>query len=122
MWATTTPVQVDKSAGPCNSRIDARNRIAEKSFIRAAGIAIDDQHALMATHQDLHHDNVHYKEDGAELMGEQAVYMIKDALTHPSETDAPKALDSARLLRLPNVSNRSVWCKQVAVHHTPFDR
>lgn len=59
MWATTT-VQADHSAGPSNSRIDARNRIAE-SFIRAAGIAIDNQNTLMATHQDLHEDNVHHR-------------------------------------------------------------
>jgi hypothetical protein len=45
MWATTTPVQADQRAGPSNSRIDARNRIAER-FIRAAGVAIDDQHTL----------------------------------------------------------------------------
>ena len=95
MWATTTPVQADQSAGPSNSRIDARNRIAE-SFIRATGIAVDGQHTLMATHQDLHEDNMHYKEHGAELMGEQAARMIKEALTHPSETDGPKAPGSTR--------------------------
>jgi hypothetical protein len=88
-WATTTPVQADQSAGPSNSRIDARNRIAE-GFIRAAGVAIDDQHTLMTTLQDRHEDNVHYREHGVELMGEQAACMIQRTLTHPSEMDRLK--------------------------------
>jgi hypothetical protein len=89
MWATTTPVQADQSAGPSNSRIDARNRIAER-FNRAAGVAIDDQHTLMTTLQDLYEDNVQYREHGVELMGERAACMIQQTLTHPSEMDRLK--------------------------------
>lgn len=79
VWATTTPVQRDESDGPSNARIDARNRIAA-SFVNAEKIVIDDQHTLMAAHQDQHQDNVHYQEAGAALMGDQAASIIREQL------------------------------------------
>jgi hypothetical protein len=84
IWATTTQVQSDQSAGVSNTRIDARNKIAVR-FVQATGIIIDDQHALMAIYQDQHEDNVHYKESGAALMGNQAAATIRRELSKSRE-------------------------------------
>jgi len=84
IWATTTPVQNDQSSGVSNTRIEARNSIAS-SFVQTAGIITDDQHALMALHQDQHEDNVHYKESGVALMGDQAAATIRRGLSKSRE-------------------------------------
>jgi hypothetical protein len=81
IWATTTPVRKDtekeKAAGPTNARVDARNAIAEAAV---KGIAIDDQHALMLKHGDLHSDDVHFNEAGSAIQGKQAAEMIRERL------------------------------------------
>jgi hypothetical protein len=84
VWATTTPVRLDATTGATNPSVDARNAIAT-SLAHAAGIAVDDQHALMMQHQDLHEDSVHFNAAGAALQGDQAAATIKEALTdkHP---------------------------------------
>ena len=79
IWATTTPVRLDAPNGATNSRVDARNAIA-KSLVQAAGIAVDDQHALMMQHQDSYEDSVHFNAGGATLQGDQAAATIKAAL------------------------------------------
>ena len=79
IWATTTPVRADATEAS-NPRVDARNDIAN-SQVKAAGIVIDDQHALMLQHQDLHLDAVHFQPSGAALQGDQAAATIKTALT-----------------------------------------
>jgi len=81
VWATTTPVKVDTEPGPTNSRILARNSIAQ-SFVKEARISIDDQHALMAEHPDLYLDGVHYNEQGSNLQGVQAAKSIRRLLPH----------------------------------------
>lgn len=81
VWATTTPVRPDAKNGATNPRVDARNAIAT-SLVRSAGIAVDDQHALMMQHQDLYQDSVHFNPNGAALQGEQAAQTIKTALAH----------------------------------------
>lgn len=81
IWATTTPVRADATNGATNPRVDARNAIAA-SYVQTAGIAIDDQHALMLQHQDLYHDSVHFNDSGAALQGDQATETIKAALAH----------------------------------------
>jgi lysophospholipase L1-like esterase len=81
IWATTTPVRADATGGANNSRVDARNDIAN-SFVKSAGVVIDDQHALMMKHQDLHQDPVHFQPSGAALQGDQAAATIKTALAH----------------------------------------
>jgi hypothetical protein len=80
IWATTTPVRLDATTGATNPRVDARNAIAT-SLAQAAGIALDDQHALMMQHQDFYEDAVHFNAAGAALQGDQAAAMIKAALT-----------------------------------------
>lgn len=79
IWATTTPVKPQASNGTTNDRVDARNAIA-RTFINAAHIPIDDQHALMMRHQDLYQDTVHFNTVGSNLMGHQAAAMIRAQL------------------------------------------
>jgi hypothetical protein len=78
IWTTTTPVKVDASPGPTNSRIESRNAIA-KTFVQKAGLAIDDQHELMMHHLDTYQDSVHFNEGGAEIQGAQAAATIEAA-------------------------------------------
>ncbi len=79
IWATTTPVRDDASGGATNPRVDERNAIAT-SLAQAAKITVDDQHALMMKHGDLHQDSVHFNPEGANLQGDQAAETIKAAL------------------------------------------
>jgi hypothetical protein len=79
IWANTTSVKSDNPDGPSNARIDRRNAIAAV-LVQQAGIAIDDQHSLMARHEDLYEDSVHFNPAGAAIQGEQAVEMIRSAL------------------------------------------
>jgi hypothetical protein len=81
IWATSTPVKKETEPGPTNARVETRNGIAE-SLVKPAGIAIDDQHALMAQHADLYQDAVHFNEQGAALQGKQAAEMIRGLLSH----------------------------------------
>ena len=77
IWATTTPVRQEKAPGPTNARIDARNAIA-LAFID--GMAVDDQHALMAKHADLYQDDVHFNVEGSNIAGDAAAEIIRHAL------------------------------------------
>jgi hypothetical protein len=79
IWTTTTPVKVDASPGPTNSRIESRNAIA-KTFAQKSGLPIDDQHELMMHHPDKYDDTVHFNESGAEIQAAQAVATIEVAL------------------------------------------
>ena len=79
VWATTTPVRSDATGGATNARVDDRNAIAT-SLVQAANITVDDQHALMMKHGDLHQDSVHFNPEGANLQGDKAAETIKAAL------------------------------------------
>jgi hypothetical protein len=79
VWATTTPVRKDKQDGATNARIDARNGIAAEQ-VSQQGIAVDDQHALMARHQDLHSDDVHFTAEGSALQSEQVAASVLKAM------------------------------------------
>ena len=79
IWATITPVQPKAFNGATNGRVDARNAIAQ-TFIHAAHIPIDDQHALMMQHQNLYQDTVHFNTAGSNLMGDQAAATISAQL------------------------------------------
>jgi lysophospholipase L1-like esterase len=80
IWANITPVRPDATSGATNPRIDARNAIA-LAAVQAAGIPLDDQHALMMKHLDLYEDSVHFNPAGASIMGNQAAATIRAALT-----------------------------------------
>jgi hypothetical protein len=84
VWATVTPVRKDKEGGATNARIDARNAIAA-GFVKREGIAVDDQHALMMGHQDLHADDVHFTPEGAELQGMQVAESVAGLLPVPAK-------------------------------------
>ena len=79
IWATITPVLPTASGGATNARIDARNAIA-LSFVRAAGIRVDHQHALMLKYENMHKDPVHFNNKGSDIEGDQAAAMIQQAL------------------------------------------
>jgi hypothetical protein len=82
IWATITPVRADDKPGPTNARIEDRNSIAQ-SFMTAAGIPVDDQHALMVHLTDQHEDNVHFNTAGAAVQGQQVAESIRSALAKP---------------------------------------
>ena len=77
--ATTTPVLKDSDDGPPNDRIVVRNKIAVEDAAKS-GCRIDDQHALMMLHQDLHDGNVHYTAAGSGVQAEQVQAAILQAL------------------------------------------
>lgn len=79
VWATTTPVRKDKQDGATNARIDARNTIAMEQ-VSKAGIPIDDQHALMMQHQNLHSDDVHFTPEGSAIQGAQVAASVLKAM------------------------------------------
>lgn len=79
IWASTTPVRQDETQGATNARVDERNRIA-LDLVKAAGIEVDDQHALMEQHRDLYQDSVHFNTEGANIQGQQAASLIRSAL------------------------------------------
>jgi len=81
LWATITPIRPEATNGATNPRVDARNLIAA-SLVPAAGVPVDDQHALMTQHQDLHEDPVHFNVSGAALQGDQATATIMTVLVH----------------------------------------
>jgi hypothetical protein len=75
VWATITPVRKDKQGGATNERIDVRNAIAGE-LVTKQEIVIDDQHALMLSHQDLHADDVHFNTEGSSIQGKQVAESI----------------------------------------------
>jgi hypothetical protein len=79
VWASTTPVQVDSPHGATNDRVNARNAVA-LSFVSAAGISVDDQHALMTHHLDTYEDSVHFNENGSRIQGKQVAESIRRQL------------------------------------------
>lgn len=82
VWATTTPVHAADSGGATNPRIDQRNAESLRTMQRFH-IPIDDQHALMAAHDDLHNGSVHYTEAGSAVQAKQVQQIIEKLLaTH----------------------------------------
>lgn len=80
IWANTTPVLHDAASnGATNSRIDERNDLAAKLMHRD-GISIDNLHALMLKHQDLHNGDVHFTAAGYTLLAQQAAATIRASL------------------------------------------
>lgn len=79
IWSSTTPVLHDVPDGASNARIDARNHLAD-AFMAKAGIPLDDQHALMLHHQDLHSGDVHYTAAGSAVQAAQVAASIRPAL------------------------------------------
>ena len=80
VWATCTPALHDSTKGETtNARVDERNRLAAALMVRE-GIAIDDQHTLMAQHKDMYTDDVHFTEAGSAIQGAQAADLLRKVL------------------------------------------
>lgn len=81
VFATTTPVRKDKDGGATNPRIVERNRAARELFGKE-GVPIDDLHALMLPHADLHSDDVHFNPEGSAMLAAQVADSITKLLPH----------------------------------------
>jgi lysophospholipase L1-like esterase len=79
VWASTTPVRKDKEPGPSNARVEARNRIA-REFFEKQGIAIDDLHAAISGHDDLHKDDVHFNDEGSKILAGSVAASVEKLL------------------------------------------
>jgi lysophospholipase L1-like esterase len=80
VWASTTPVLHDSTKGEStNARIDERNRLTAEIMVRE-GIALDDQHALMLKHADLHNGDVHFTDAGYAVQAEQVARSVRAEL------------------------------------------
>ena len=79
VWATTTPVHASDVSGATNQRIDQRNAESLHTMQRFH-VPIDDQHALMLAHDNLHNGNVHYTAAGSTVQAEQVQQMIEKLL------------------------------------------
>jgi hypothetical protein len=75
IWASTTPVRKDREGGAANARIEMRNTIA-REYAAAHEIPIDDLHALMTPHADLHSDDIHFNPQGSDLLAAQVAREI----------------------------------------------
>jgi beta-glucosidase len=96
IWATITPVRKDVPLGAANARIDARNALA-LAVMRHDGIPIDDQHALMQAHQDLHLDDVHFNDKGSAMQGDQAAESLEAMLAAPLEKQIGRSIAAMTL-------------------------
>jgi hypothetical protein len=79
IWASTTPVKVDKMPGPTNARVLARNSIA-LAYVNNAAIPLDDQHELMSHQLGRYEDDVHFNTAGAAIQWRQAAKSIRTSL------------------------------------------
>jgi hypothetical protein len=78
IWATTTPVLHDSDEST-NPRINVRNA-SSLSLMQRNAIVIDDQHALMLKHQNLHDGDVHFTKEGYATQATQASNIIRKLL------------------------------------------
>jgi hypothetical protein len=79
IWASSTPMRKPTESDASNARVVARNKIAF-ALVHRAGIAVDNQYALMLKHQDLYQDDVHFNKVGSDLQGDQAAQLIRESL------------------------------------------
>lgn len=80
IWATTTPIRKDApDVGRTNARIDERNRLAAV-VTRRDRVSVDDQHALMMEHQDMHEDDVHFSKEGSALQAKAVAASVRKIL------------------------------------------
>jgi hypothetical protein len=86
IWGSTTPVHKKTEGGATNERIDARNAAAA-AIMQGVGIPVDDQHAWMLPHDDLHADDVHYKPEGSRIQAAKVAHMAASML--PKGSKAP---------------------------------
>ncbi len=79
IWASTTPVRVDRDPGATNARITARNQIAQR-FFTAQHVPIDDLWTAMQSYPQFHSDDVHFNKDGVAILAAQVAAEIEKLL------------------------------------------
>ncbi len=79
VWATTTPVRKDREKGATNARIETRNAIV-KQLASSEKIPVDDLHAAIAQHVEMHSDDVHFNKEGSALLAESVAGEIAKLL------------------------------------------
>jgi lysophospholipase L1-like esterase len=79
VWATTTPVRKDREKGATNARIEVRNAIV-KELAAAQRIPVDDLHAAIAAHVEMHSDDIHFNKEGSALLADQVAAEISKLL------------------------------------------
>jgi len=85
IWATTTPLKVDKQLPPgsmeaTDARIAARNAIALE-FVTTLGISVDDLNALVAGHPEYYdNDVIHFNAKGVAVQAAQVAGEIEKLL------------------------------------------
>jgi len=79
IWATTTPVHTEDNGGATNPRVDQRNAESLQTM-QHFHLPIDDQHALMTSHNDLHDGNVHYTKEGSAVQAQQVQQTMEKLL------------------------------------------
>ena len=87
IWASTTPVPPDTKDGPkVTEQIIEKNRIAAEVMAKH-GIAIDDLFTFITPHlaKAQNPKDVHFNNDGYDLLGKQAATVIEQALSKKSE-------------------------------------
>ena len=82
IWASTTPVRKDLDPGPQNARIQRRNAIAAQ-YASLEAIPVDDLHAVISGHADLHSDDVHFNKEGSDLLAGQVAGAVLRLLPAP---------------------------------------
>ena len=79
IWASTTPVRVDRDPGATNARITARNQIAQRLFT-AQHVPIDDLWTAMQPYPQFHSDDVHFNKDGVAILAAHVAAEIEKLL------------------------------------------
>lgn len=83
IWATTTPVREGGMKDATESDLAARREVAARVMAKQ-GVAINDLHATMLPHLEAHQppQDVHFKEPGYQLLGEQVGTAIRKQIPH----------------------------------------
>ena len=87
IWASTTPVPPDTKDGPkAAEQIVEKNRIAAE-VMEKNGVAIDDLFTFITPHlaKVQNPKDVHFNNDGYDLLGKQVAAVIEQALSKKSE-------------------------------------
>jgi lysophospholipase L1-like esterase len=83
IWATTTPVREGGMKDATESDLASRREVAARVMAKH-GVAINDLHATMQPHLEAHQppQDVHFKEPGYQLLGEQVATAIRKQIPH----------------------------------------
>jgi lysophospholipase L1-like esterase len=88
IWATTTPVKEGGMKDATESDLAARREVAARVMAKH-GVAVNDLHATMLPHLEAHQppQDVHFKEPGYQLLGEQVAAAIRKQIPHATSVN-----------------------------------